>query len=302
MIPVLESSSTRSTFAQTAVKHMYNLGFDGLNIDYEYVTSATQAQQLTDLLRKLRSEMSAYAKNTSSTPFLLSFAAPAGPLKYTLLDFQGMDPYLDFWDFMGFDYAGSWDTISGHSSNLYPDLSNPASTPFNTTTAIQYYISVGGISPSKINLGSPLYGHAFSGTSGPGTPFNGTGNAASFGDAGIWDYKALPISNCSPIVTELPNLGASYSYDAEAKYMISYDTPNIAKQKARWIEKMGLGGAMWWEISMDKSGEESLVAATVGVFGALEASENHLDYPLSEFGNLREGMIDGVAVGSKGDS
>lgn len=41
-----------------------------------------------------------------------------------------------------------------------------------------------------------------------------------------------------------------------------------------------------------------------GCGGELEGSENHLDYPLSEFGNSRVGMSDwevGVG-GSKGDS
>jgi hypothetical protein len=284
-------------------KAVYNLGFDGINIDYEYVTSTTQATQLVKLLQKLRSEMVTYAQNTTSTPFLLSFASPSGPLKYTLLDFKGMEQYLDFWDFMGFDYSGSWDIISGHSSNLYPDPSNPASTLFNTSTAIEYYISVGGISPSKINLGSPLYGQAFSGTEGPGTLFNGVGTGGSFGMAGIWDYKALPIANSTPIVTEMAGIGASYSYDESRKYMISYDTPNIARQKAQWIETMGLGGAMWWEISMDKGASESLVGVMVEEFKMLDNSENHLEYPLSEFENLRGGMVDtDMGDGSKDEN
>jgi hypothetical protein len=40
-----------------------------------------------------------------------------------------------------------------------------------------------------------------------------------------------------------------------------------------------------------------------GCGGELEGSENHLDYPLSEFGNSRVGMSDWeVGGGSKGDS
>jgi chitinase len=66
-IPILESESMRETFARTAVKQMYNLGFDGLSLDYEYVdglsldyeyvASPTEAKQMVDLLKRIRSEM-----------------------------------------------------------------------------------------------------------------------------------------------------------------------------------------------------------------------------------------------------
>lgn len=292
--PVLQSSSLRQAFATSAISLMTNLGFDGLDIDYEYVVNTTEASGMVALLKALREGMDEYAASTNSAPFLLSYASPAGPLKYKQLDFQGMDQYLDFWNYMGFDYAGSWDTIAGHSSNIWEDKSNPLSTPFNTSSALDYYMNVGGISASKINLGSPLYAHAFANTAGPGKVFNGTGSEGSFGIAGTWDYKALPVAGYNATVYELKKVGASYSYDKAKKYMISYDTPSIAKLKAQYIKKMGMGGAMWWEVSMDKTGDESLIGTTVKTFGGangLDKSENHLSYPTSTYDNLRNGMV-----------
>jgi len=78
--------------------------------------------------------------------------------------------------------------------------------------------------------------------------------------------------------------------------MISYDTPAVARVKSRWAMKMGLGGAMFWEISMDKIGSESLVGTVVAEFGHLEESENHLSYPWSKYENLKAGMPDGDVV------
>ena len=292
-IPVLASESMRATFASSAVSILANLGFDGINIDYEYVTNSDQATQLVDLLKKLRTGLDAYASNTSSSPFLLTFCSPAGPDHYKQLDFQGMDQYLDFWDYMGFDYTGGWSSISGHSANLFEDFNNPLSTPFNTSSALAYYFSEGGIHPSKVNLGSPLYAHAFADTDGPGKPCNGSGTAGSFGSAGIWDYKALPLSGSNVTAHDLRRVGASYTYDKQQRYMISYDTPTIAKIKAEYVVSQGLGGSMWWEVSMDKVGSQSLIATSVGVFGGsagLDGGYNHLAYPESEYVNLREGF------------
>lgn len=202
-----------------------------------------------------------------------------------------MDRYLDFWDFMGFDYAGSWDTIAGHQANLFGSHQNEVDV--NTTSGIEYYTETGCIAPSKINLGCPLYGRSFNNTKGPGTNFSGIGTEGSFGEAGVWDYKALPISGFNANVVELPEIGASYSLDKAQGYMVSYDTPKIAAEKAAWVEEIGLGGTMWWEVSMDKTGSESLVGATVTVYGGkggLEKSQNHLSYPLSEYDNLRNGF------------
>jgi chitinase len=203
------------------------------------------------------------------------------------MDLPGMDKYLDFWDFMAYDYAGSWDNTAGHQSNLFPDPKNPISTPFNTADAIDYYINVGKIAPEKLNLGLPLYGRAFAGTEGPGSPYTSIGEGHSW-DQGVWDYKAVPEGK----VVELPELGASYMYDADKKYMVTYDTPNIARQKAKWIKEKKLGGALFWEVSGDKEGDESLAGTVVKEFGKLENSTNHLSYPQSEYQMLRDGKKD----------
>lgn len=75
--------------------------------------------------------------------------------------------------------------------------------------------------------------------------------------------------------------------------MISYDTPNIAAVKAQYVTDMGLGGSMWWEVSMDTSDTSSLISTTVEAYGgedALDQSLNHLNYPTSIYDNLRSGF------------
>lgn len=178
-----------------------------------------------------------------------------GPANYHKEHLARMDQYLDFWNLMAYDYAGSWDTVAGHNANLHPSNDNPGSTPFNTDQAINYYISH-GVASHKIVMGMPLYGRAFSDTNGPGQAYNGVG--AGSWENGVWDYKALPQPCCA--VTNLDEAAASYCYNSKSRLFISYDTTEIARKKGEYIKSNGLGGGMWWELSGDKQGDDSLIA------------------------------------------
>lgn len=193
--------------------------------------------------------------------------------------------------------AGGWDSVSGHQANIYKSTSNPASTQFSADEAITYYTTVGGIKPSRICLGMPIYGRTFLSTDGPGKPFNGVGQGSwddwQSGPTGVWDYKALP----KPGATEYydPNLIASWSYDSAQKMMITYDTVECEKHKCDYIKQKGLGGAMWWEASADKTGNQSLiwnVSYSLGGsdYSTLDQSTNLLVYPQSRYDNLRNGF------------
>lgn len=161
---------------------------------------------------------------------------------------------------MAYDYSGSWDTITGHSANLFPSGSNPPSTPFNTDAAINAYIAA-GIPPSKINLGMPLYGRSFIGTDGPGTAFDNVGYEGSF-EPGIWDYKALPKAGAE--VVDAGDVGASFSYDPAKREVVSFDSVGVTKRKGDYVKDTGLGGGMWWESSGDrKVGEGGSLIETV---------------------------------------
>ena len=155
---------------------------------------------------------------------------------------------------MAYDFAGSWDSMAGHQSNLYPSKSNPASTPFSACAAIDYYRDQGVAGPKMI-VGMPLYGRAFASTDGPGTKFSGTGEGSW--EQGVWDFKALPQPGACEMYSD--EACASWSYDSAKRLMISYDTREIAKRKANFVKEEGLGGAMWWESSADKAGGESLI-------------------------------------------
>ncbi|KAF8428319.1 endochitinase 1 [Tirmania nivea] len=290
------TAAGREKFASSAVQLVKDLGLDGLDIDWEYPADANQARNFVELLKETRRQLDGYqAQYAPNKKFVLTIAAPCGAQHYQKLLISEMDKYLDFWNLMAYDFAGSWDQTSGHQANLYKDRSNPITTPFSGDEAVNAYIG-GGVAPQKIVLGMPLYGRSFENTDGPGKPYSGVGQGSW--ENGVWDFKALPPPRATE--TNLPAIGASYSYDPSIRKLISYDTPQIAKQKADYILNKGLGGGMWWETSCDNSptgpnASRSLIKTVVDVWGGpdsakLDKTENTLNYPASKYDNLRNGI------------
>lgn len=238
----------------------------------------------------MRSALDSHACTVPGNPhFELTVACPAGAQNYEKLDMAGMDRYLDFWNLMAYDFAGSWDQVAGHQANLFTCPTHGAKcTPFNAARAIDYYVSR-GVAPGKIVMGMPLYGRAFENTDGPGCPYSGVGQGTW--EAGVYDFKKLPLEGATE--HEEPGAGATYCYDPQRRVMVSYDTVPLARQKAEFIKQRGLGGGMWWESSADKSGCDSLIGNVVEVFGgpsALKWEENCITYPHTKYDNLRNGF------------
>lgn len=260
------------------------------------------------LLAETRKALNAYAaEHSPGVHYLLTVASPAGPQNYKRMCLAEMDKYLDFWNLMAYDYAGSWDSAAGHQANWNVSPSDPRCTPFSTSQALHDYVAA-GVPANKIVIGMPLYGRSFANTAGPGSNYSGAGQGTW--EAGVYDYKALPTSGDS--VRNDLSVGASWSYDTHSRLMVSYDTPAVVEMKANMIKEMGLGGAMYWESSGDRKGDESLISTvsdaalgvkyeelsadnyqfvkSIGGVGALDQSTNILDYPASKYHNLRAGF------------
>lgn len=199
----------RKKFAESAVCIMEDLGFDGLDVDWEYPKSAAEAEDFVKLLHETRRALDhAAAKrhhqhHHHQTRFYLTVACPAGAANFEKLKIPEMDRLLDFWNLMAYDYAGSWDQRSGHQANLFPSKSQPETTPFSTIAAIEHYTRH-GVHPSKIVLGMPLYGRTFTSTAGPGQPYNGVGEGAGSKEYGITKRCPRPEAANTTITTSAP--------------------------------------------------------------------------------------------------
>lgn len=280
------TEETRSTFAQSAVTLMKDWGFDGIDVDWEYPADETEAANMVLLLKRVRQELDSYSeKNADGYHFQLSIATSAGSQHYDKLDMAGLGDVLDYVNLMAYDYTGSFSNYSGHQANIYPSEKNNDSTPFNTKDAVEAYLD-GGVPAEKLILGMPIYGRAFVGTDGPGTSFTGVGSGSW--EDGIWDYKALPLNGEEVQYDE--DIGATWTYDSGTKTMVSYDTPEMIRTKVTYAQSKGLGGSMFWEISADKTGDDSLINTALESMGDLDSTQNCLTYPDSVYDNIKANL------------
>jgi chitinase len=273
------TDSGRLNFATSVLALIENIGFDGVDIDWEYPANAAQAADMVLLLKAVRQAL-------LPNNYTVSVACP-GPFGYSYLLPAEMDQYVDIWNLMAYDYVGSWSSVTGAQANLFHSADHPESTPFDTESIIRYYTSH-GVSSTKILLGMPLYGRYFNGTGGIGQSFSGSGT---------YSVKDLPLAGATTHYDF--DTGSSYSYNAACGQLVSYDNVEVAKQKAAFIQST-LGGAMYWEISEDGTGDSSIVQAVTSVLQGdgsnIDSALNQLSYPNSTYDNVRQGMPDSVPV------
>lgn len=271
----VSDSSKRARFIESSIGLLKDYGFDGLDVDWEYPESSSDAQTYVELLRGLRHALDEYAQRVSQPRFLLTIAAPCVPDKIDKLRISEMDEVLDLWNLMAYDFSGSWDERANHQARL-------KGSGLSAESAVQAFKRKGA-AQHKIVLGLPLYGRGFDGASGPGSAYSGVSPGEL--EQGVYSYKSLPHDGASEEFDR--SAGAGYSFDKSSGRFISYETPESAKAKCEYIKSKGLGGVMFWELSGDPRGERSLVARCADALQPLDRTENHVNFPESVFDNAR---------------
>lgn len=247
-------------FADNSISFLRRYRLDGLDLDWEYPSSGANRwrdkNRFTRLVQILHHRFQEEGTRTTRRPLLLSAAVSAG--KWTIDDSYQVDLIskdLDFINLMSYDFHGSWESTTGHSSPLYARSDEQGFHRFlNQAAAVRYWISLGA-PPHKLVLGLALYGRTFTlanswdfglgaPTIGPGIegPYtNATGYLAYYeickymeqGWTRVWDDEH-----------QVP-----YAYSGDQ--WVGYDDIQSFTGKAKFIKEMELAGSMVWALDLD---------------------------------------------------
>jgi chitinase len=165
-------------------------------------------------------------------------------------DLSKLAPLLDFFNLMTYDFHGSWDHTTNFHSNLYAVDDDPSGSELNIDAAVERFSS-GGVPKDKIVVGVPFYGRGWKHVPDHNHGLFQAGELPF--ELGYEKLKSNYESNSVYAKTRHPQARVVSLYNATDGIFISYDDPESAADKARYIVNHGLAGAMFWELSGDDS-------------------------------------------------
>lgn len=272
-----------NTFAKSAAEFAVKYGLDGIDIDYEYPTSMSDAGSPDDwkiankhrgklwdgymaLMKTLRLELDK-ASAASGKYYQLTIASPSSG--YLLRGFEGFQAlkYLDFVNIMSYDLHGAWNHFVGHNAALYDtgkDSEIADAKIYDTAGDGKYYNAQGylnidwsykyfrtALAGGRINIGLPYYTRGWQNVTG--------------GTDGLWGTAALPDQkacyngtggNLGPDALS-PKAGAPCGYGAQGIDNLWFDVGSDGKE-------MFAGASPLWHANNLRDGLPTPYVATYG--------------------------------------
>lgn len=245
--PVFSTDMGRKEFASSVRKLLLYFRADGIDLDWEYPAiegypghaySPADRDNFTSLVRVLRDSLGAYRE--------ISFAAGGFDLfLQQSIDWINVMPLLDKVNLMSYDLVGGYSRITGHHTPLYSTADQKQS----TDNAIRYLDSI-GVAMNKVIIGAAFYARVWDSVA---SENNGLYQAGVFRQ--FIPYRNFPstISRSRGYKFYRDTLAqAPYAYNVSRKLFATFDDSLSVAAKTRYALGKGLGGIMFWELSLDR--------------------------------------------------
>jgi len=232
-------------------------GYDGVDIDWEFPSTAQDRKTFLDLMTGLREQF------PRPTYTLSADIPPWGGWAY---DLKGVEPHVDYYNIMMYDCAGPWTDDAQLNSPIFWDFHDPE--PWecqpggSAHDAIRIFVDENQISRAKLNMGTPFYGYYYTDVR---QLFESCPDISTTWDNNC-DWAVLTENYGTYIKQRINQLGWQTFYDPVAlvPYMlktngepgfITYDD-SFSTYYRTWYSdwNQGLGGTFLWSLDADYDG------------------------------------------------
>ncbi|WP_113924248.1 glycoside hydrolase family 18 protein [Cognataquiflexum aquatile] len=245
------TEDSRKIFTASAVDYLIRHDLDGLDFDWEYpaypgddnIYRAEDKENFILMLKSVREALDSLGALDNT--HYLSTIASAGFKEYLdVNDLGEAQKYLDFINIMSYDFiVQSWRDTTGHHANLHTN--DPIGR--SVEKAVNDHVAA-GVPIEKLVMGIPFYGRSW-------TDVNPANNGLfQFGKGSKgYPYSALfeMMKDSSFVRHWDENSKASYLWNEKEKIFVTFEDPESIFQKAEFIKKHKMGGAMFWEYNED---------------------------------------------------
>lgn len=279
------SKENRQKFIKSAVSFIEEYDLDGLDIDWEYPcipAANTKArpedkQNFTLLMKELREGLSTLKREQT-----LTFASAGWKPYYKNIEVEKVMKYADYMNVMTYDQIGGNSKFTGHhtalgwitSENLKKDTLvsvfynemqkrtakyNTDYEPQSAEKIIDYCINK-GVNAKQIIIGAAFYGKGWKGVK----PINNGLYQSNKGGGFTSSYNEIQTkykSNTNYKRHWDSIAKAPYLFSEKDSVFITYDDTVSVRLKTEYAKKIKLGGIMFWQLSHDAKGENSLLNA-----------------------------------------
>jgi len=256
------TAASRQRFASSAAQLLVANNADGLDVDWEYPghgesgikSSPQDRDNFTLLLQTLRTTLDQVGDihaHRGAGHYTLSIAA-ADSVFVSGIDIAAVEPSLDWFNLMTYDFVNSMTPTTGHHSGLHASALAPADAR-STDRAVQQFLAA-GVPAHKLLIGAAFYGREFADVQ---PAHDGLYQAyGHYQGEHRWPQLKTDFINRNGYVRYWDAAAqAPYLWNATTHRFISYDDPQSIAAKADYVKSRHLGGIMYWEQSEDPQGE-----------------------------------------------
>lgn len=246
------SSANRHAFVLRLLQVLTDLGYDGLDVDWEPINPEDQAPLLA-LLTELR----------AARPGII-LTIPVGWVNTNFPDvepwYANVAPVVDQMNMMTYEMAGNWGGWDSWHSAALNDAQPTHPTAISASAAAY---KAAGIPAAKIGIGVPFYGTCWRNVTAPRQTLGaGADVVASDNDMSYANIMALYYTAGArkwDATAQVPYLSYATAKGPNLCNFISYDDEQSIAAKGEFVKSNGYGGAIIWTL-----GQGHLLSAPAG--------------------------------------